>query len=261
MNWSYLGVVALLPFVWALAATLLGGALWALRLHLGGGSSRVALGRFLRALGVLFPTVFLLASLWSSRHTLKGLAGIIAQRPVDQRAMGLLRLQGEGFLKADPEAAVGWFRKAAQQGDGPAQFYLARALASGRGTVKQPEEAGRWAEAAARQGLPEAMILSGNLCAARDPALATTWFLRAMDGLQPGLRARDPRSCLLFGQMRCNGKGLPPDPVEGLAWMRVAEYRGLPGIETLPIRLLETQLPPAQQAAAELRAKALLSPP
>ena len=60
MNWSYIAIEALLPLVWALGATFLGGAFWALHLHRGGGSSRVALGRFLRALALIFP----LTSCW-----------------------------------------------------------------------------------------------------------------------------------------------------------------------------------------------------
>ena len=175
--------------------------------------------------------------------------------------MGLLRLQGEGFLNADPLAAATWFRRAAVQGDAPSQLHLARALASGRGTTTNSEEALHWAEASAQQGAPDAMLLAGDLWQARDSAKAKAWHVQAMNGLQPALHQREPQACLTYGQMRQAGKGLPADPVEGLAWMKVAEARGLPGLQTITIRMTEGQLTPAQREAADLRARALLSPP
>ena len=175
--------------------------------------------------------------------------------------MGLLRLQGEGFLNADPQAAATWFRRAAVQGDTPSQLHLARALASGRGASPNLGEALHWAETSGRQGAPEAMILAGDLWQARDSAKAKAWHVQAMNALQPALRQREPQACLTYGEMRHAGKGLPADPVEGLAWMKVAEARGLPGIQTIIIRLTEGQLTPAQRDAANLRARALLSPP
>jgi TPR repeat protein len=261
MNWSYIGVEALQPLIWAICATLLGCALFAFFLHRGGGSSRLALGRFLRVLALLFPLAFLLASLWASRATLRGLAGVLRRRPEDQRAMGLLRLRGDAFLKARPEAAIDWFRKAALQGDTTSQLFLARALSSGIGTPKNQAEALGWAETAAGKGDPEAMILAGDLWQPRDAATATGWYRKAIEGLLPSLRARDPRSCLTFGLMNYLGKGVPADPVEGLAWMKVAEGSGLPGTQVFLVRMLETQVPHAQRQAAELRAKILLSPP
>jgi TPR repeat protein len=219
------------------------------------------MGSFLRALGLLFPAAFLLVSLWGARQTLKGFAGVVVGRPVDQRAMGLLRLQGDGFLKPDQAAAVDWFRKAALQGDAPAQLHLARALSSGRGASRNLDEALRWSEAAARQGSPEAMRLTGELWQTRDAATAMKWYQKATEAMQPGLRARDPWTCLSFGLMHCTGQGVPADPVEGLAWMKVAEQWGLPSSQAVLIRLIETRISPAQREAAERRAKALLSPP
>ncbi len=261
VNWRYLATEALLPLSWALGLTLLGGAAWAVRLHLGGGSSRVALGRFLKVLALLFPLTFLGVSAWAGRQTLRGLLGVALHHPVDQRATGLLRLQGEGFLKADPAAAAQWFQRAAHQGDGPSQLYLARALASGRGIQANPTAALQWAEASAAQGLPEAMVLCGDLLRREQPARSLRWYGQAIAALQPGLRQREPRACLLYGTLCATGRGLPPDPLEGVAWMKVAEARGLPGLQTLPIRLSEAQLTPEQREEATRRARALLSRP
>ena len=261
VNWRYLATEALLPVSWALGLTLLGGAAWAIRLHLGGGSSRVALGRLMKALVLLFPLTFLVACAWAGRQSLRGLLGVALHHPVDQRAMGLLRLHGEGFLKADPAVAAGWFQRAAHQGDGPSQLYLARALASGRGLPPNPTAALQWAEAAAAQGLPEAMVLCGDLLRSKDPAHAIRWYGQAIGALQAGLRQREPRACLLYGTLCATGRGLPRDPLEGVAWMKVAEARGLPSLQTLPIRLSEAKLTPEQREEAARRSQTLLSRP
>lgn len=261
MNWAYLAIEAITPLVWALGLTLLGGACLAVRLHQGGGSSRLALGRLLRVLAWLFPLALLVSSAWEGRRSLRGLVGVALHHPADQRAMGLLRLHGEGFLKSDSAAAVDWFQRAARQGDGPAQFYLARALVSGWGTRKNHTEALQWAEASAAQELPEAMVLCGDLLASEAPARSSGWYARAIETLQPGLRRREPQACLLFGNLCATGRGLPRDLLEGVAWMKVAEARGLPSLQTISIRLREAQLTPDQRDASDRRCRALLTQP
>ncbi len=221
----------------------------------------MALRRFALALALLFPVLLLLASAWESRRTLRGLAGVLVHRPADQRAMGTLRLWGRGFLKADPALAVAWFRRAALQGDAPAQFQLAQALAAGTGIRVNPEEALFWAEAAGRSGVIDAMLLAGDLARPRDIPKSEAWYGRTLQALQPGLRERDPQACYMFGLMCLSGRGMANDLVEGLAWMKVGEARGLRGLQDVPIRLLETDLSPAQREAADRRCRALLTLP
>lgn len=261
MNWSYLALEALLPLIWALGFTLLGGAAWAVRLHRGGGSSRVAFRKFMKFLAVLLPLSFLATSLWAGRATLRGLVGVVLRKPEDLRAMGLLRLRGDGFLQASPTAAAGWFKRAALQGDAPAQLQLARAFASGWGVEKDAGEALRWAEASARQGIPEAMILAGDLWRPQEPEVAQAWYRQGIQSLEPRLRAREPQACLLYGSLFTLGKGVPTDPVEGFAWMQVAEARGLRGLPTATIRLWEARLSPDQRAEAARRAQEKLNRP
>ncbi len=261
MNWPFLAEASLAPLLWALAATLLGGAIWAMRLHQDGGSSQVALRRFARALVILFPLALALSSTWESRKVLRGLVGVLLHRPSDQRAMGTLRLGGKGFLKADPALAVAWFRRAALQGDAQAQFQLAQALTAGTGIESNAEEALRWAEASGNAGDVDAMLLAGDLARPRDIHRSEGWYGRTVQALQPGLRERDPQACYRFGLMCLSGRGVPGDPVEGLAWLRVGEARGLRGLQYVPIRLLEMDLSPAQREAAERRFRALLTQP
>ena len=59
---------------------------------------------------------------------------------------------GEGVPKNEVEA-VKWFRKAAEQGDADAQFYLGWAyVTNGEGVPKDEVEAVKWYRKAAEQG-------------------------------------------------------------------------------------------------------------
>lgn len=254
MNWAYIGFAALLPLTLALTATLLAGALQAIQLHRQGGSSRVALGRLLRTLALVFPLAFLAATLWDGRATWRGLLGAALGRPADQRAMGLLRAQGEGFLAKDPAKAVQWFQKAAEAGDARAQFHLARALAAGSGLPKDPVLALHWTVAAAQQGDTDAMILAGDLRHPEDPQIADAWYQKALTDLR---RRHDAEACLAYGLMISQGKGVPSDPVEGLAWMKLAERQGLEGLRVILIHLKEASLKPSQREEAARRAEDL----
>lgn len=261
MNWSYVAAASLAPLLWALAATLIGGALWAVRLHRGGGASQLAMKRFVRVVALLFPLALLLTSAWESRRVLRGLAGVLVHRPADQRAMGTLRQWGRGFLKADPVMAVTWFRRAALQGDAPAQLQLAQVLATGTGTGMNQAEALFWAEASGRSGLVDAMLLAGDLSRPLDIARSDMWYGQTLKALQTGLQEREPQACYMFGLMCLSGRGVAKDSVEGLAWMKAGEARGLRGLQYLPIRLLESDLTPGQCAAADRRCQAILTPP
>lgn len=83
-----------------------------------------------------------------------------------------------------PDEAVRWWRQAAEQGDVEAQFNLAQALASGRGTTANVIEAFEWFLRAAESGLVAAQARLGILYAtgdgvAADPIEAHKWFFIA----------------------------------------------------------------------------------
>jgi TPR repeat protein len=257
MNWTYIGIAALLPLTIALVATLLAGAIQATRSNQAGGSSRVAFQRLLRTLAVVFPLAFLIAALWDGRSTWRGLIGVALGHPADQRSMGLFRSQGEGFLKKDPIKAASWFRKAAEGGDVRAKYLLARALATGTGVIRDSGTALHWAEAAAKQGDTDAMVLAGDLLLHSAGPAADAWYRQALTSLQLRIAQREAEACLAYGLLLVSGKGNPRDPVEGLAWMKVAERLGLPGLRTLPIRLIEARMPPIQRTEATQRAEVI----
>lgn len=257
MNWPYIGIAALLPLVMALGLTLAAGAIQAVRLNREGGASGAALLRLLRTMALVFPLAFLAAALWDGRRTWRGLLGVALHRPVDQRAMGILRAGGWGFLSVDPGKAFHWFQKAADGGDAESQLFLAQALRSGQGLPRDTERALYWAQAAADRGLPDAMVIAGDLLSPTNLEAANLRYRQALAAFQGKAQQRDANACLACGLMRTSGKGIPKDPVEGLAWMLTARHLGLDPLKTVIIQLNESTLTQPQRAEAALRAQAI----
>jgi hypothetical protein len=66
------------------------------------------------------------------------------------RAIGLILLRGEGDVRADPAAAMGWFYEAALRGDGLSMQALADGFDQGIGVARDPALASFWRARAAR---------------------------------------------------------------------------------------------------------------
>ena len=60
-------------------------------------------------------------------------------------------VRGDG-VEPDPEEALNWYRKAAEQGVPEAQIALGDVYATGRGVAVDHDEARRWFDKAAGQG-------------------------------------------------------------------------------------------------------------
>lgn len=91
-----------------------------------------------------------------------------------QVELGMALLQGQEGVKADPAAAVGWFRKAAEQNDASACLALSECYARGLGVAGDPDEAARWyADACELAGIaqPESATKSVGDTLARFAAL------------------------------------------------------------------------------------------
>ena len=260
MNWPYLGLAAYLPLILALGASLLCGILVSLRLHHLGGSSRAALRRLLLSLGLAFPLAFLLCALWTERRTVRGILGAATGQVADQRSMGILRAYGQGFLAVDRVKAAGWYRKAAEGGDAEAQVLLARCLAEGIGVQKDLAGALHWAETAAAQGDPQALLLAGDLHAAASPGTADARYRQALQALRAQARNGDAEAALACGLIYLRGKGVPRDPVEGLAWLLLAEQLGLHPMRVLAVKSEDAKATPDQRTKARLRMQALRLP-
>jgi len=257
MNWTYIGIAALLPLVIALAATLLAGVVQALRLHRQGGSSRVALRRFVRTLGLVFPVGFALAALWDGRQVWRSLAGAALGHPADQRILGQLRAGGRHFLRRSPDKAAYWLRRAAEGGDAEAQLMLARTLLQAPGLARNSGEAGDWARAAADQGQPGAMTLMGDLLRREDPEGSDAWYRKALPAYRRQIEAGNGEASLAYGLMLTAGHGAAMDPVEGLAYMYLARRQGIDPFKQVVIALSEGPLTKPQRAEAAARAEAL----
>nr|WP_279341670.1 hypothetical protein [Geothrix sp. SG200] len=67
--------------------------------------------------------------------------------------LGLSYRSGTSQLPRDEAGAVSWFRRAAEAGHRDAMRAMAQAYLGGHGVVRDPREAARWAEAAAREDL------------------------------------------------------------------------------------------------------------
>jgi TPR repeat protein len=61
-----------------------------------------------------------------------------------QHGLAFMYLEGECVNEPQPEKALHWFRKAAEQGLAGSQTTLGMMYAEGRGVEKDPEEAKRW---------------------------------------------------------------------------------------------------------------------
>jgi len=72
-----------------------------------------------------------------------------------QGSLGSMYYQGRG-VKQDDGQAVGWFRKAAEQGYAVAQFLLALTYENGRGVKQDDVQATAWYRKAAEQGYADA---------------------------------------------------------------------------------------------------------
>jgi TPR repeat protein len=94
---------------------------------------------------------------------------------------------GLGVPEDDAEA-VKWYRKAAEQGNASAQYYLGFMYANGEGVPQDDAEAEKWHRKAAEQGFSFAQV---------------------------GL-----------GMMYLSGEGVPEDDVAAYAWFSVAAASG-----------------------------------
>ena len=133
-------------------------------------------------------------------------------------------LEGKGVPQDKAEAAR-WFRKAAGQGHGEAQYRLAMLFLSGDGVRRDTAEATRLFRKAAEQGHGEAqyrlamLLLSGD-GVRRDTAEATRLFRKAAK--QGHAKAQFELAVRLF-----KGDDVPQDKAQAAEWYRKSAGQGL----------------------------------
>ena len=97
----------------------------------------------------------------------------------------------EYYSAGDYTKAVECFQKAAEQGDGMAQYFLAQCYKNGQGVTKSYPEAVKWLKKAAEQGLADAQY-----------SLGVCYY---------------------------NGKGVPQSYSEAVKWLKKAAAQGHSG--------------------------------
>ena len=116
--------------------------------------------------------------------------------------------------------AVKWLRRAAKNGNAPAQYQLAEFYALGLGVSKNPVEAKKWYERSAKQGLPIAefylaAVYHVGLGVPRNDERAARWYKKAAQSGFPGAEVK-------LGEMYENGAGVPQNYVKAAEWYRRA---------------------------------------
>jgi hypothetical protein len=139
-----------------------------------------------------------------------------------QYVLGSAYYRSGFYIAGDHKEAADWYRKAAEQGYGPAQSCLGAMYRRGQGVERSDIDAAGWYSRAAEQGIASAQF---NL-----------------------------------GLMYTRGQGVEQDPVEGCKWLTLAagrlNIRDANQAETIRSRLSPEQLAEAQRRAREFRPKA-----
>jgi TPR repeat protein len=115
----------------------------------------------------------------------------------------------------------------AEKGDAAAELQLAGLYRAGRGVVRDEQAAIRWYRAAADKGLAEAQFELGKIYdtgagGPRDPFEAVRWYRFAA---QQGFG----RAQYNLGSMHGNGEGVPVDYVKAYMWFSISEATLSPG--------------------------------
>jgi uncharacterized protein len=144
--------------------------------------------------------------------------------PRAQYLLGTLSDNGLGPIQLDSFEAARWYRKAADQEYGEAQFALAQAYAFGRGVDADKDHSLRWLRrAAANDHTPAMLNLAKLLDDGRgipsNPDEATIWISRAA-------QLGDAEAQYLFAERLGAGRGIPTDRRAALHWLKRAAAQG-----------------------------------
>lgn len=133
-----------------------------------------------------------------------------------QNILGTMHLYGWGVPK-DPQKAVTWFQKAADQGFAPAQYFLGNQYRIGReGVPQDKKEAITLYRRAAEQNYAPAqhelgLIYERGEIVPQDSNEAAKWYRKAAD-------LGDAASAAYLGNLYYYGTGIPKSPKDALTW-------------------------------------------
>jgi len=143
-----------------------------------------------------------------------------------QFLLGQLSDNGFGTVALDPREAARWYRMAAEQNHGEAQFALARAYALGRGVPQDKDQALHWLKKAAENNFEQAMIDLARLydegrVVEKDPVRATQLIERAAN-------LGSPDGQYAFAERLMTGTGILQDRKRAWEWFKRAADNGQP---------------------------------
>jgi TPR repeat protein len=162
--------------------------------------------------------------------------------------------QGWQGTRKDLPAAIGWFRRAAENGHAAGAYKYAAYLEAGEGVWADVAAARRWYGVGAEAGNSDAQFEFARLLDAgeggpADPAAAQRWLERA--ALQG-----HPQALFVLGDLTYRGERRPADPVRGWALLRLAENYGMAEAANNR-RYIESRLLPSELARASALAQQL----
>jgi len=154
-------------------------------------------------------------------------------------------------LSSDFAEALKWVRKAAEQGDDNAQYFLGVMYRKGEGVSLDYAEAAAWYRKAAEHGNALAQLNLGwayneGEGVTRDFPDAVNWYRKAAE--QGNAVAQNN-----LGWMYEEGKGVPHDMVTAYMWYSIAAAQGLERAKSA-INAIEHKMTPEQITEAQRRA-------
>lgn len=175
--------------------------------------------------------------------------------PVGERNYAAFHLQGLTGVDADYTVAADYYRRAALQGDAPAQDMLSWMLLEGEIMPADPQEARRWAESAADAGIASSMTRLGMLYhnalgLERNAEKAVYWWRK-------GALQGDADAQAMLGAASYMGAGTERDGTAALAWL-IRATNGGSSLASPFIGPVRDSLTPAQIEEAERRASKAL---
>jgi TPR repeat protein len=143
--------------------------------------------------------------------------------PFAQHYLAWMALNGLG-TEHDPEQAMTWAARAAEQGYAQAQALLGTLYQKGVGAAEQPHEAFKWMQRAAGQNLPAALVQLGTYYetgygVAQDLSIARKQYRRAA-------QLGHAEGAYRYGVFLRDGLGGPADPETAERWLKRAADAG-----------------------------------
>ena len=137
-----------------------------------------------------------------------------------QYELGRLLASGAATGRPDPAAALDWWRRAAEKGNGHAAAAAGIMLKNGDGVIISTEEASRWLRLAVIQGQVEAERPLAELLLSVGEGVEAE--AEAAKLLERSALRQDGQAALMLGEIHARGQGSIADPALAAYWLAAA---------------------------------------